>query len=87
MRSKTTGAVIDRPKLEISCRHHWIIDTAVGVTSKGVCKLCGAEKEFLNVIDDSIPKDEIASLIESVDLNESDDETEDDTLSNSEEID
>jgi hypothetical protein len=50
----------------------------VGVTSKGVCKLCGAEKEFSNVIDESAPKNDIASLIEAIDFGE-DDGREDDS--------
>jgi hypothetical protein len=28
--------------------HHWIIEAANGATSPGVCRLCGAEKEFVN---------------------------------------
>lgn len=28
--------------------HYWVIEAAEGRTSKGVCKLCGAEKEFFN---------------------------------------
>ena len=30
------------------CRHYWIIESTEGPTSKGVCRLCGAEKEFFN---------------------------------------
>jgi len=30
------------------CRHYWMIEDAGGSTSRGVCKLCGAEKEFYN---------------------------------------
>jgi hypothetical protein len=33
--------------------HHWVIEPANGVTSPGVCQLCGAEKEFTNTIDDN----------------------------------
>ena len=32
----------------IPCRHHWIIDSAQGPMSKGVCQLCGAKREFRN---------------------------------------
>ena len=32
------------------CSHHWIIESPKGSTSKGVCKKCGAEKEFQNYI-------------------------------------
>lgn len=30
------------------CRHHWKIAAPSGRTSMGRCKLCGAEREFLN---------------------------------------
>lgn len=30
------------------CRHHWIIETPDGPRSRGVCKYCGATKEFDN---------------------------------------
>jgi hypothetical protein len=33
---------------ENQCRHHWIIDSAEGPLSKGVCKHCGAENYFHN---------------------------------------
>lgn len=36
------------------CRHHWVIESPQGVTSRGVCKLCGAEREFLNSAQDSL---------------------------------
>ena len=34
------------------CRHYWIIESANGPTSRGLCKFCGAEKEFLNSVQD-----------------------------------
>lgn len=40
------------PELESKCRHYWIIEPATGPTSRGRCKLCGAEKEFYNYIPD-----------------------------------
>ncbi|MDD5082496.1 MAG: hypothetical protein PHU08_03885 [Dehalococcoidales bacterium] len=30
------------------CRHHWVIETPDGPSSRGVCKYCGTEKEFNN---------------------------------------
>ena len=30
------------------CPHHWIIETSAGSTSKGVCRLCGEERDFDN---------------------------------------
>ena len=35
------------------CRHYWIIESPHGPTSMGVCKFCGAEKEFKNYLPDS----------------------------------
>ena len=35
------------------CRHYWIIEGANGPISRGVCKFCGVEKEFLNSLPDS----------------------------------
>ena len=28
--------------------HHWIIEQPAGPTSKGVCKFCGARRDFAN---------------------------------------
>jgi len=38
----------------IECRHHWIIESANGPTSWGVCKYCGTEKQFTNSLPDSL---------------------------------
>ena len=37
-----------------SCRHHWIIETPHGVTSRGVCKRCGGTRRFPNAADDAL---------------------------------
>ena len=31
-----------------TCRHYWMIESARGPVSKGVCKFCGAKREFHN---------------------------------------
>ncbi len=36
------------PEAEGTCRHYWIIESPHGPTSEGVCKFCGAVKEFYN---------------------------------------
>lgn len=36
-----------------NCRHYWVIEPPKGPTSRGVCQLCGAEKEFQNFMSDS----------------------------------
>ena len=35
-----------------TCRHHWVIETANGPTSRGVCRNCQESKEFNNSIVD-----------------------------------
>ena len=42
-----------KPVTESKCRHFWVIEDASGPTSRGVCKFCGAEREFLNSWPDS----------------------------------
>jgi hypothetical protein len=34
------------------CSHYWIIETANGPKSRGVCQNCGEARDFLNVIPD-----------------------------------
>lgn len=36
------------------CRHHWIIETPNGATSRGLCKRCGTSKRFPNAADDAL---------------------------------
>lgn len=31
-----------------TCAHHWVLGSPDRGTSAGVCKMCGAEKEFSN---------------------------------------
>jgi hypothetical protein len=31
-----------------ACRHYWYIEAADGPISRGICKICGEEKEFYN---------------------------------------
>jgi hypothetical protein len=33
------------------CVHHWIIESASGPTSIGVCSYCGATRDFRNSLD------------------------------------
>lgn len=39
--NNTTGAMV-------GCRHHWVIESARGPVSHGICKVCGLEKDFYN---------------------------------------
>jgi hypothetical protein len=39
------------------CRHHWIIEDPRDRASEGMCKLCGAHKEFMNYLPDCLEAD------------------------------
>jgi len=32
----------------MDCIHYWLIEPAAGPTSSGVCRFCGAQREFHN---------------------------------------
>ena len=34
----------------VECRHHWIIQAATGPVSAGVCRNCGAVRDFKNYV-------------------------------------
>jgi len=36
------------------CHHHWIVEDADGPVSRGLCKLCGARKDFSNYLSDCL---------------------------------
>ena len=36
------------PAVATACRHYWDIEAADGPVSRGVCRFCGEEREFLN---------------------------------------
>jgi len=35
-------------KVNDGCAHHWIIEAPDGPSSRGICKICGLQREFLN---------------------------------------
>ena len=47
MRNKVKGAPSE-PVIENGCRHYWVVESADGPSSRGVCKFCGARDEFCN---------------------------------------
>ena len=51
MRYKLKEATRERVS-ESKCRHYWKVESANGPISRGVCKFCGAEKEFHNSLPD-----------------------------------
>jgi hypothetical protein len=54
-------AVVSQPKKATKdgqCRHHWLIESPEGPISMGICKLCGAQKEFRNSASDFLWEDD-----------------------------
>lgn len=41
------------------CAHRWVIETPNGEMSHGVCKTCGAEKDFPNAAEDGLWEREV----------------------------
>lgn len=61
---KTSVVALRRSVLETpTCQHHWLIEAPEGPTSKGFCKRCGTEREFLNSLSadpwDYRPRDDL----------------------------
>jgi hypothetical protein len=46
--------VYEEPATKQVCHHYWIIESPAGPASKGVCKFCGARKEFMNYLADCL---------------------------------
>ena len=46
-------AVLDQevPEGFLICQHHWLIKSADGPTSTGVCQVCGEAKDFNNYVE------------------------------------
>ncbi len=40
------------------CSHYWIIERVAGPNSRGICKFCGAQKEFKNYLMDCLEVNE-----------------------------
>ena len=38
----------DQLEAEAECHHYWVIESPNGPTSRGFCRFCGAERDFLN---------------------------------------
>lgn len=53
------------------CKHYWKIASSSNPTSIGVCKYCGAEKEFLNSLPDYTVIRRNSRVLELPDLPES----------------
>ena len=56
-------AVLDAPAIEVAegpvCIHRWVIESPNGAMSHGICRHCGAEKEFPNSAGDGLWEREV----------------------------
>lgn len=77
---RSAGAVLEKPRIKKQsqeiCRHHWIIGPALGPTSEGTCKLCGARRIFLNIVEDTESKEDLNRFFGKAALLDQDDEGE-----------
>lgn len=48
MKRKIINTVHQEPVKKEECRHYWVIESPSGLVSKGICKFCGAERDFFN---------------------------------------
>ncbi len=42
------AATLERPVVHEGCQHYWLIASPRGPNSRGVCQVCGAERDFQN---------------------------------------
>ncbi len=47
------ASVAPKPETQADHFHRWRIEEPNGPTSKGICKICGAEKVFKNWLSDT----------------------------------
>ncbi len=53
MVTATEGSAVEREEETRQCGHYWLIDSPGGPTSKGVCRLCGIERQFRNYLENA----------------------------------
>ena len=79
--SRKSVAILEKPVEKTPeksiCRHHWIIEPALGPTSQGKCRLCGEVKTFLNVVEEAMPKSNLTKFFEPEDSGEDENEEDD----------
>ncbi len=64
MGNKIKNAPREKSARKDRCQHYWIIETPSGPVSKGVCKYCGAVKEFQNFWQGSSWERETSKVLE-----------------------
>ena len=46
-------------RTKLNCIHYWVIDDPTEPTSRGICRFCGAEREFINYMPYRLWRDNI----------------------------
>ena len=87
MTYKLKGKASREPEADVECRHYWIIEEARGSTSQGICKFCGAKREFHNSWDSSyVGRDtgifDLPNLLGNKSKSETEDSEEEDSIAN-----
>lgn len=52
MRHKTTVREKNKEAIIEACKHYWVIESAHGPESRGICKYCGETRDFSNSLPD-----------------------------------
>ena len=58
-----SGLVLEKIEKTVGktdCKHYWLIEPALGPTSKGICKYCGQSRVFLNIVEENQPKEDLS---------------------------
>lgn len=66
----------NKSAVKTDCRHYWVIEAADGPVSRGVCRFCGEEREFLNSWSDANYRGKDAKVFDLPDMLESEEEEE-----------
>ncbi len=54
---QNSSLVEEKETVQTACKHHWIIGYPEGPISRGICRICGEQREFRNSIDTSLRED------------------------------
>ncbi len=61
---KKLSSAFDQSARQRSCSHYWVIEDVSDATSRGVCKYCGAQRDFNNYCQPSRPEEKTESCQE-----------------------
>ena len=68
MMGNKVKSLLRKPKIKAHCCHYWLIESPGGHISRGICKYCGAEREFFNALEDIGGRDTKSEFVDPDDL-------------------